>query len=424
MRLVEIEIHNYKSLRSVSVQPGPLSVLVGPNAGGKSNFCDALDFIGEMYRWGLELAVARHGGYENICYRHTRRSKSPIRFCVRAIFDDRELGRWPRREPKKTSGDLYFEHRIEFGTDSRKIEAPIRLVSESIAISALEKSGSPGRKLLEFNRRGDEISQIFLDDPVDSLGVLPFTPKELQSRMQAERLPQTVSLVHFLDRWMFPPFLTRPLSLIRVFQFSPGGCRQPGVPTPNPELERSGVNLPAVIDFIRDDRPQQYRALLATLKRVMPTLEGLEVSLTPQKTFGLSFREGGFGRPWTSEDVSDGTIRAVALLAAVFDPGIGMTVIEEPENSLHPWAIRQFVEACRTASKTKQIILTTHSPILVNELVPEEVWVVQRPGAETKIEPLSRLDPEAQLGWKNGQYTLAEYLDAGGLPAAVPALPG
>lgn len=78
MKILEIGLHNYKSLRSVTVHPAQLSVFVGPNASGKSNFCDALDFVGEMYRWGLELAIRRHGGYENICYRHKRRSKSPI----------------------------------------------------------------------------------------------------------------------------------------------------------------------------------------------------------------------------------------------------------------------------------------------------------------------------------------------------------
>jgi predicted ATPase len=82
MRLSRLEIQNYKSLRDVAIEPGPLSVFVGPNGAGKSNLADAIDFLGDVYRWGLEPAVARKGGYENICFRQARRSKAPIRFLV------------------------------------------------------------------------------------------------------------------------------------------------------------------------------------------------------------------------------------------------------------------------------------------------------------------------------------------------------
>lgn len=155
----------------------------------------------------------------------------------------------------------------------------------------------------------------------------------------------------------------------------------------------------------------------------MPTLEELEVSINPQKTLGLLFREKGFGQGWTSDDISDGTVRAVGLLAALFDPTVDVTVIEEPENSLHPWAIRQFVEACRVASKTKQVILTTHSPVLLNHISPPEVWIVHRPEAETHIDPLIELEPDAASSWELGEVALAEYLDSGAVPGAVPAAP-
>src|SRR3954468_15104997 len=82
MRLLEVSIQNFKSLKSVTLKPGPLSVFIGPNGAGKSNLCEALAFTNDMYRWGLEHAVARYGGYENICFRHTRRSTAPIAFSL------------------------------------------------------------------------------------------------------------------------------------------------------------------------------------------------------------------------------------------------------------------------------------------------------------------------------------------------------
>lgn len=106
---------------------------------------------------------------------------------------------------------------------------------------------------------------------------------------------------------------------------------------------------------------------------------------------------------------------------AAFDPRTPLVVIEEPENSVHPWALRNLVEAFRTASKQKQILLTTHSPILIDQLKPEEVWVVRKPGTETKINPLLSLDPSLKESWGQGKFTLSEYLDSGAVPETVPA---
>lgn len=152
----------------------------------------------------------------------------------------------------------------------------------------------------------------------------------------------------------------------------------------------------------------------------MPSLQSIEADFTHAKTLGLFLKEAGVKLPWTAEDISDGTIQTIALLAATFDPRITIAVIEEPENSVHPWAIRNFVQAFRTASETKQIFLTSHSPILIDQIRPEELWVVQRPGLETRITPVLELDPSLKEAWGQGKFTLSEYLDSGALPEAVP----
>src|SRR5262249_12275702 len=69
VRLLEVSIQSFKSLKSVTLKPGPLSVFIGPNGAGKSNLCEALDFIGEMYRSGLDAAMLAHGGFGSVAYR-------------------------------------------------------------------------------------------------------------------------------------------------------------------------------------------------------------------------------------------------------------------------------------------------------------------------------------------------------------------
>jgi predicted ATPase len=175
-----------------------------------------------------------------------------------------------------------------------------------------------------------------------------------------------------------------------------------------------------VIEFLKSNAPDKYALLIQTVKAVMPSLLDLQTQYTHTKTLGLFVSEEGIGQPWPAEDVSDGTIQTVALLAAVFDPRTSTVVIEEPENSIHPWAIRQFVDAARKASETKHVILTTHSPVLINQLIPSELWVARRIRSETKLDPVLDLDPTLEKSWGEGQFTLSEYLDSGALPAAVP----
>lgn len=162
--------------------------------------------------------------------------------------------------------------------------------------------------------------------------------------------------------------------------------------------------------------------LLDCAKRVMPSLEKIDTDFTHTKSLALFLKEKGFARPWLADDVSDGTLQTIALLAAIFDPRAQLVVIEEPENNIHPWALRNLVAAARLASTSKQIMLTTHSPVLVDQLRPEELWIVQRPAAETKIDPLLKLDPSLREDWGKGNFTLSNYLDSGAVPDAVPSV--
>ena len=117
--------------------------------------------------------------------------------------------------------------------------------------------------------------------------------------------------------------------------------------------------------------------------------------------------------------MSDGTIQTLSLLAALFDPRTRFVLIEEPENSVHPWIVRNFLTACRTA-KDKQILPTTHSPALINDLAPEEVQVVWKVKGETHVSPLPELDAESVTLGNQGTARVFDLLDTGWLPQAVP----
>ncbi len=421
----KISISTYKSLRNVTFEPGPLSVLIGPNASGKSNFCDAIDFLSTNYKWNLETAVHSKGGYENICYRLKRRSKAPIEFTITAKLPFHKYFSHFLHSQGAKGGVLYFEHTFSFKPVTQAIKSPFSIVQENLRLKLPYKGSNNNlREVLWITRRDDKVSTKPEYDEVKQQKHSQdryfnfITDSIVDINMQKLKMPETKSVLSLSHLPLI--IQSNVLGDIRVHQFSPIICREAGVPTPTPEMDIYGRNLPGIIEYLKKEHPNIYRKIEVSIKEVMPQFEKLDVQYTLQKTLGLRLKESGFGRSWVAEDISDGTIQTIALLAAIYDPRTPLVVIEEPENSIHPWALRSFVEACRDASKTKQIILTTHSPIITDMLYPHEVWIVSRPESETNIDHLPTLDADIEKHWKEGKITLWDYLDSGSVRKAVP----
>ena len=87
------------------------------------------------------------------------------------------------------------------------------------------------------------------------------------------------------------------LGTVRVFQFSPTNTREFGVPIPNPEMDRYGGNLPAVVDMIIQRHPKIWSLVMDVMRQLLPGLVTIEVDYTHSRTLGLYFHEQGVGRP-------------------------------------------------------------------------------------------------------------------------------
>ena len=156
------------------------------------------------------------------------------------------------------------------------------------------------------------------------------------------------------------------------------------------------------------------------MQDILQGLNQISLQYLHTKTLGLFFEEEGFGRSWNVDEISDGTIQTLAILAASADPRTSLLLIEEPENSVHPWIVRKLVERLKEVSKTKNVIVTSQSPVLVDSLSPREVWIVARQNGETQIRQLTDLDPSIEEQWKAGKYRLSDFLDSGLVPQVVP----
>lgn len=464
MEIKRIRIQAYRSLWDVTLEPNPFRVIVGANNAGKTNLLDAIHFLGEVYRHGIDIAVSRKGGFENIAHRHRRRTKRPMIFHVHAYLQPDDLRAIPARVASSPSGRrkvsaarrsrakapvVEVEHYFALKAASQAIDADFYVAKERIVLRRHNTSGREPDVLAQVDRQRDDLSFALLGSRTDSVDD-KYQSDEDESSVQLEieglkeKLHDEPWLSAILDPLDEPGFrtfarrrisptrlalqnlvynevfrnLSNELSQTRLYQLTPLECRKPGVPIPSPELELHGGNLPAVVDFLKKSHPQSWKEIEKSMRSVVPRLSEVKTVYTTDRRLALQFAEEGFGRPWSSEDISDGTIQSLALFCALFDPRSRLVLIEEPENSVHPWIIRNFADACRRVAN-KQVLVTSHSPVLVDHLHPNEVEVAWRSDGRTHIAPLLELDPEAADLWAEGRNTVFELLDGGTVPQAI-----
>ena len=327
-----LKIENFKSIDSLEVKGlAPFSVFAGANGSGKSNFFDALDFVGLFVRGGVEIARHKHGGFENI------RSK--------------------KRE----------------GADSKKfsfeIESDLLGQQEEYSLSINDLDSEPGiREELVLSEE-----QIVDNKEIDPIG------------KWGDPIYSTLSL-HYRNH----P-LSELLRNLNVYRIEPTGAKESDRYDFDPtQLERKGNNLASVLHRLEGD--QEIREeILDWMEMIVPGIE--KVQTEQQRLDGrtaLGFKEEGIEKPFPAHLVSDGTMYALCLLAAVLDApsGCGMTLIEEPERGLHPKAIYELIDLMRQqASPENPIWLTTHSESVVRVLNLSELILVDKVDGRTTMKP-------------------------------------
>ena len=142
-----------------------------------------------------------------------------------------------------------------------------------------------------------------------------------------------------------------------------------------------------------DDR---YLTILNYMAQAFPTFDGVVAEVTGASSVYGSFLEKGRRKPIRASGVSDGHLQMLCLLTALFAEGKGrdsVLIFDEPEVSLHPWAIAVLAQAMKTAAKTwnKQILLATHSPVLISQFDPEDVLVARSNNGRTEFDRLSQI---------------------------------
>ncbi len=438
MKIVNFIIRNYKSLKDVHIWPSDFNVLIGPNGSGKSNLASAFDFLSDVYQSGLEYAIAKKGGYENIAYRKLRRTKSAIEFALsvdlpsaaaRRLFNHQAFRYFRTLPAHGRDFELHIKHYFSFRASQRSLGADYSLEQERLDIVLTPRGSMTGPLtpsleftapslvngvVISFEKKGKRITANFNNDLI---------AKDVREFIQFyNTLLGAGDPFELFFKQMFPQLVSY-MSGIAVHQFSPQISRGPGSPSPNPRLSGYGQNLPSLVDWLKRHHKKNWVQVEAAMKDILPDLEEISVGYLHTKQLGLFFKEASFGRAWAAEDVSDGTIQTLSIFAALVDPRNSVLFIEEPENSVHPWIVRQIARQLRLLSKRSQIFVTTHSPLILNVVEPSSVLVCYKSDGGTYIKSLAELEPGLLKDWESGVDRLFDLLDTGYVKQAVP-LPG
>ncbi|HYW06033.1 MAG TPA: AAA family ATPase [Longimicrobium sp.] len=377
--ITRILVEHYKSVERVDLKLGPLTVLVGPNGIGKSNFVDAVRFIRDAATLGLSRAVADRHGIDSI--RQWSPGK-PHRINLRAEVEN-DVGRG------------YFGFTLSSHRGTHTVEHEEGL---------WELAFPSGPIVIRYTRGSEGNVQVFEGE----------TGMTLLRADQQEELYLTQFEAFGFRR------LVAALGSMEAYSIYPNDLRTPQKITNDQRLSHNGDNLTSVFKRLTQSKRQDYERarneILSALRKVMPSLESVQIrSLGGLMAPVFRVRESnGKVHDFNVAQLSDGTLRVLGILTALYQPHRpDVVALEEPEQMINPGVLAVLAEAIEEASSTSQVIVTTHSPELLDKFAdPAVVLAVEMRDGVTRIGPIS----EDQLSAvRERLFSLGELMTVEGL---------
>lgn len=355
--LRRVGLRNYKSIGRCQVALSPMTLLVGRNGSGKSNFLDALRFVADGLQPSLDQAIRARGGIDAVRRRSTGH---PRNFAI-----ELEIGL-----PDWTIATYGFE------------------------VAARGRGGFIVRRerLRIQPPKGEESSYRVENGKLEGASFDPMPPAS------ADRL----FLVTAAGLPPFRPVYDALLSM-GFYNLNPEVMKPLQSPDAGELLHRDGGNVASVVARLASDQPRIMERIKEYLATIVPGIVDVErIALGPSETLQFKQEVVGAAHPWSfyASNMSDGTLRALGTLVAVTQLAerrtpVSLVGIEEPETALHPAAAGALMDALREAVSHTQVLVTSHSPDLLDQVDAEGLLVVVAAGGETRIAPIDEASREA-----------------------------
>ncbi len=349
-----LRVKNYRSLADIDVTLEPLTVLVGHNGSGKSNLVDVLRFSQDAMRLGLDAAIVNRHGMS-------------------------ALRRWSDK------GRPYdVEISLTIHTDEIAGQYGFILGSERRGQYRIK------RELCMLTPRGDTLGTVDFEANNGEWVRKPpgLAPPIEDNTLVLPRIAQTEPYRYLYN------FLAG-MSFYNIFPNSLTEPQKPANPYP---LDEHGTNLASTLRELQRTKSQQLPELEKSINAVLPDVIDFQVNqvggyLVTKLRHKISDQSRAL---FELSQESDGTLRMLGILAALFqDPPRTLLALEEPELTIHPGALRLLWEEIETASERTQVILTTHSPDLLDMCKAESLRIVEKSEGITYIGPIEETQKQA-----------------------------
>jgi predicted ATPase len=437
--LTRLQIKGFKNLREVDLHFGPFTCIAGRNGVGKSNLFDAITFLSDLASMPLLQAAMkvrgtgdRIGGIENLFARSDAMPKQ-MSLVAEMIVPRKVTDDYDR---KATATATFLQYTLVLGFDPKRADEtgkdPIFIEREEL----VARPSSDADKLLHFRP-----SKLWIKRHVIGPGkrTKPFIETDeghaiklygdlskagRPSAVPARNSPQTV--LSGVNASSHPTALAarRELQSWRLLQLEPSALRSPDEYRSQARLSATGGHLPNALLRIGSQA-----AVAQQLSELIPGIISVDVDsddVRQQRTLGVTMKNR---ERYAASSLSDGTLRFLALAVLASDPlATGLVCLEEPENGIHPQRIPEMLRLVRSlaedmdpddsedanASTLRQVIINTHSPLVVAELPDSDLLM-----AETLRERRAEWIHFKPLGntWRADNLPKTELISKGELQA-------
>ncbi len=366
--LTRLKIEGFKSIRSAELELRPLNVLIGANGSGKSNLVSFFRLLRAIGEGRLQRYVGLSGAASSVL--HYGPKVTPEMGFALDLHGD--------------AWRMAYEVTLAYADPDSLI-----FDEEQVRFSDLQTTPWVGK--YGPGRREGAFTAGFYGEPPSP------------NALGAFGALTDVRCYHFNDTT------------------STSGLRLTNRIAERSYLWSGGENLAAYLYKLQGEHPPYYGRTLDTIRLAAPFLGDLvlEPSGANGEYIMLNWRDAARGQTFGPHQLSDGTLRFIALATLLLQPEERLPkllVIDEPELGLHPYALSVLAGLLRSASHSTQIIVATQSAALVDEFEPEDIVVVNHHNGESSFE---RKDSQELADWLE-DYSMGELWEMnvlGGRPS-------
>jgi len=370
--VTRVVLENYMSIAFCDVRLGPLSILVGPNGAGKSNFLSSLHFLSDAVQGNVFNVVQNRGGFDGLLKRG-----SANHLGMRLEFTT------------STGAHGYYSIRLE-----RDLANDFVILGEKCAIGEPRSVWySATRGVLESNiATPDGLVREGLYLPVMS-GYSEFKPAfDILSRFRFYNPSPRDFLLPAGDEDRAQLLMSDSKNLANVLN----------------RLRDADLVRKTLVPAVRPERVTEY------LQAINPEITRIDTEANGGYRYLRFYLKSSPEAPFHAAQMSDGTLRSLAILVALFQgvggvPEISLVGLEEPESAVHPAAAGVLFDAMREASASVQVIATTHSADLLDkkDIDTDAILAVELREGTTQI---GGVDQTGRESLKKRLYTAGELM--------------